>query len=483
MEEVTITQKSKKEEIADYFLCKYEISQESKNRIIEEDISGEVLMSLDKEDFKLLEIKFGTIRNIKKFLEKNKSNFKEEDIKEIITRFSKENEVKMFFEKCLNFKKELNINGKELLELEDNKMKKLGLNLGQRKKLIRYINHFKTKEKEEIILTRNSNEEEIAKFLVNKLSFSPESVKELDLNGESFFDLMDSDIKELKESLEYSEILENEKNNLINYLIEEKNKKKDENLNKINVETINNKENLVEEVDIQDKKSINSLDELNESKNNEETTINTESINKENHYKIESQEKKLEQNKKEKGIIFKENIKDEYDYINITIKLKDNYNPKKIEIYSLEKQEKKSYLFIKFEENIYFSVCPIYINSNKIIKFGIRDDNKEILDYNKIDKNFNENLQYIEDNEEKYFQITKNKHKGEYFQIYNEPEILKNENVLLLYLEQLYNLKIYKFNSNIISKITWPFNYEKILDLILRIGIDDENEKFIYFLV
>ncbi len=339
--EATITQKSTKEEIADYLFREFKISQESKNRIIEEDVSGEVLMSLVKEDFKLLKIKLGPMMNIKKFLEKNKLNFKEEDIKEIITRFSKENEVKMFFEKCLNFKKELNISRKELLELEDNKMKELGLNLGQRKKLIRYINHFKKKEKEEIILTRNSNEEEIAKFLVNKLSFSPESVKELDLNGESFFDLMDSDIKELKESLEYSEILENEKNNLINYLIEEKNKKKDENLNKINVETINNKENLVEEVDIQDKKSINSLDELNESKNNEETTINTESINKENHSKIESQEKKLEQNKKEKGIIFKENIKDEYDYINITIKLKDNYNPKKIEIYSLEKQEKK----------------------------------------------------------------------------------------------------------------------------------------------
>ena len=134
-------------------------------------------------------------------MEENKLNFKEEDIKEIITRFSKENEVKMFFEKCLNFKKELNINGKELLELEDNKMKELGLNLGQRKKLIRYINHFKTKEKEEIILTSNSNKEEVAKFLVNKLSFSPESVKELDLNGESFFDLMNSDIQELKELL------------------------------------------------------------------------------------------------------------------------------------------------------------------------------------------------------------------------------------------------------------------------------------------
>ena len=481
----TITQKSTKEEIANYFFDKFSISEKSKNRIIEEDISGEVLMSLENKDFRLLEITLGSCLYIKKFLEKNKSNFKEEDIKEIITRFSKENEVKMFFEKCLNFKKELNISGKELFELEltDNKMKELGLNLGQRKKLIRYINHFKTKEKEEIILTRNSNKEEVAKFLLYKLSFSPESVKELGLDGENLFELINYDIKDLKELLESYEISENEKNNLINYLIEEKNKKKDENLNKINVETINNKENLVEEVDIQDKKSNNSLDELNESKNNEETTINTESINKENHSKIESQEKKLEQNKKEKGIIFKENIKDEYDYINITIKLKDNYNPKKIEIYSLEKQEKKSYLFIKFEENIYFSVCPIYINSNKIIKFGIRDDNKEILDYNKIDKNFNENLQYIEDNEEKYFQITKNKDKGEYFQIYNEPETLKNENVLLLYLEQLYNLKIYKFNSNIISKITWPFNYEKIIDLILRIGIDDENEEFIYFLV
>jgi len=53
--------------------------------------------------------------------------------------------VKSFFEKNLNFKGELKgLNGKEFLELTEKEIKKLNLNLGQRKRLIKYANYFKT---------------------------------------------------------------------------------------------------------------------------------------------------------------------------------------------------------------------------------------------------------------------------------------------------------------------------------------------------
>ena len=72
--------------------------------------------------------------------------------------------VKQFFEKCLNFTKDLNnLDGKGLIELNEEKMKEMGLSLGQRKRLIKYINYFKTlkvpepEPQEEIIITKKSS--------------------------------------------------------------------------------------------------------------------------------------------------------------------------------------------------------------------------------------------------------------------------------------------------------------------------------------
>ena len=272
-----ISQKSKKEEIADFFHKKFKISEESKNNIIREDISGEVLMSLNKDDFKLLGIKAGPKMKIEKFL-KNEFNFqeKDEDIKQIIRKNSTKNDVKIFFDQYLNFKNELNINGKELLELEETKMNELGLNLGQRKKLLRYINYFnkKEKEEEEIILTEKSNIEETSKFLEKKLFFSKESVDNLQFDGENIFDLFDSfdlfddkSIQQLKEKIEEYEIYENEKKNLLNYLIEQKNKEGNESPKVIKLEAKDNEENQ----DILEKENINCINDLNEQINKDDS--------------------------------------------------------------------------------------------------------------------------------------------------------------------------------------------------------------------
>ena len=138
-----LSDESTKEEVAEYFLKKYGITEEAKNNVIKEDISGDILLKLEDADYKYLKIKIGQYKKIQKYLDKDK--FKEKEIKEVITAKSNSDEVKNFFERCLNFKGNLNgLDGKGLIELDEEKMKKLGLNLGQRKKLPKYIEYFKT---------------------------------------------------------------------------------------------------------------------------------------------------------------------------------------------------------------------------------------------------------------------------------------------------------------------------------------------------
>ena len=51
------------------------------------------------------------------------------------------------------------LDGKDLIEINDEQIKNLGLNMGQTKKIIKYINYFKTlkeeiPEEKEIIITK-----------------------------------------------------------------------------------------------------------------------------------------------------------------------------------------------------------------------------------------------------------------------------------------------------------------------------------------
>ena len=126
-------------------------------------------------------------------------------------------------EKCLDFKGELNsLDGKGLLELNNEGMKALGLKFGQIKKLIKYINYFKTLKPpvtEEISISRSSSEEEVSKFLKMRLKFSQESIDKLGgIDGETFYDLKENEIDNL------NEISQEEKESLKNFLKEEKTK-------------------------------------------------------------------------------------------------------------------------------------------------------------------------------------------------------------------------------------------------------------------
>ena len=95
------------------------------------------------------------------------------------------------------------MDGKGLIKLKEEEIKNLGLNLGQRKKIIKYINYFKTLEIEEpeeteILITKESSEEEVSKYLKEKLNISDNAIKSLGLDGQSLFNLEEKDIDELK---------------------------------------------------------------------------------------------------------------------------------------------------------------------------------------------------------------------------------------------------------------------------------------------
>ena len=124
MSEIILSENSTKEEVSDFFVKNFKISEQIKNNFIKEDISGDILLDISDQEFKFLGIKIGPLKKVQRYLGENKKNFKEKEIKEIITLNSNSEEVKIFFEKCLNFKKNLgNLDGKGLIELDEKKWK------------------------------------------------------------------------------------------------------------------------------------------------------------------------------------------------------------------------------------------------------------------------------------------------------------------------------------------------------------------------
>ena len=200
-----ISADSSKEEVANYFFKEFKISEESKNNFIKEDISGDVL--LDVTDFKIFGVKTGPLMKIKKFIKNNEEKLKhKKEFEEKITTKSSVEEVKNFFEKSLDFKGDITLSGEKLLELDEEKIKALSLNIGQKIKLLRYIDYFKTlkddedeKKEDEYIVTPESTQEEINNYLRFKVKLSAEIVDSLSLDAESLFLLNDDEIDDLTE--------------------------------------------------------------------------------------------------------------------------------------------------------------------------------------------------------------------------------------------------------------------------------------------
>ncbi len=152
----SISSNSTCEEVANFFAKQFGISEESRNNLIKESISGEILLDIPNKDFKLFSIKGSTFVNIVNYIKENKDKLKGKEINENLSLISDEKKIELFMKNYINYEGNLtNLNLSNFLELNEETMNNYGLNYGQRKKLIKYINYFNTLKKEK-------NEEEIS---------------------------------------------------------------------------------------------------------------------------------------------------------------------------------------------------------------------------------------------------------------------------------------------------------------------------------
>ena len=226
MAESPISFDSSSEDLADYFMKNCKLSLEQKELFIKEGISGDVLLEA-VPSLKDIGIKPTAIIKIKSFLKNKEDKFKPKEIAEKIS-ISNEKDITLFFEKYIGFKGDLNGKIKEeseLLSFGDEDMKKIGLNFGQRIRLIRYINHFrvlKSKKDITITITKESNEKEVNEFLKNELNFCENSIEESGLDAPILFDLTEENLND------YSELIKPEEFEMLKKFI----KKRDEMIKK-----------------------------------------------------------------------------------------------------------------------------------------------------------------------------------------------------------------------------------------------------------
>ena len=126
--------------------------------------------------------------------------FREKKITITLDINSSNKQIKDFLETYINFKEEIvDLDGKKFFVLTEETMENLGFKFGQRKRLIKYINYFKSlnqkqNNNKEILISKKSSEEEVSKFLKLKFHFSQKIINELKLNAERLFKLQVNDI-------------------------------------------------------------------------------------------------------------------------------------------------------------------------------------------------------------------------------------------------------------------------------------------------
>ena len=159
---IEITSSSTKEEISAFFSTRFKTPKDLQDNLIKEDISGDILFDIQEDELKKLGFKIGPIKKIKKYLSDNKKNFPEIKIDdETIDSTSTPEMVRNFFDNRLGYKGDLAIDGKQLLEMNKEDIAKMGLNLGQRKKLEKYIKNFKLvqSKKQDIKIKEDENKD------------------------------------------------------------------------------------------------------------------------------------------------------------------------------------------------------------------------------------------------------------------------------------------------------------------------------------
>ena len=238
-----ITSNSSKEEIAEFFKSKFKISEQSCNSIIKEDISGDILLSLSDKEFKTLDLKIGPIKKITKYLSENKAYFPEKEINENLDINSSAEEVKNFLKEFIGYTGDKKFDGKKLLEIDKENMLKMGLNLGQRKRLEKYINYFKSTTKEKKVSKNEDRKEQKdnREETQSPIEIKNTEIKEyLNKNGKQKIDNEFSDPKKKEEN---KNNLEDKKEKKESYEQQGSNEKEKSNENKEMNEKKEGKEN------------------------------------------------------------------------------------------------------------------------------------------------------------------------------------------------------------------------------------------------
>ena len=291
---------STEEEVIEFFSTNYKITKQIKNNIIKESITGETLIYLEDDDYTFLGIEPDVKVKIKNYIEENKNQFIEEPINITLNNNSNINEVKNFCKEYLSFKGKLNndLDGKKILKLSEQEMKNIGLNLGQRKKLLNYIKHF----------DKMNYNKELKKFLKEKLNFTQQEVESLNLNGDDLYAFA-------KEEIGKSHLAPKMKNKYKKLLkkLKEKNNNSNTSINTgVNEDTgtnINTSSSIIESTNINTNENINTdnnenntgnKEAMNQIKNNLTNTINKKSNNKKKNGE-KNNEDNPENNKKEKN--------------------------------------------------------------------------------------------------------------------------------------------------------------------------------------
>ena len=92
------------EEVSIYFFKNFGISEQAKNNLIKESISGDILLDIPKQDFKLFDIKAGPSLKIQKYLKENSDKLKPREINLSLSSISNEENIKKFLETYFNYK-------------------------------------------------------------------------------------------------------------------------------------------------------------------------------------------------------------------------------------------------------------------------------------------------------------------------------------------------------------------------------------------
>ena len=136
MENKELTEESPKEDVAEFCKLKLGFQDDALKIIIKEFISGDVLPFISEQELAEIGFNLNCRTKILKHVKKNSEKFKKFVFKESISFNSTTEETKKFFEKNFDFLiKSNDIDGKKIIKLKDEEMKKLGMKLGQRKRL------------------------------------------------------------------------------------------------------------------------------------------------------------------------------------------------------------------------------------------------------------------------------------------------------------------------------------------------------------